>query len=201
MAATQELSTEEKIKQSAKIVFTKKGFLAATVRDIAAEANTNVAAVNYHFRSKEKLFELIMAENMQQIFEKIVPVLEDATTTLHEKIEIAVSFYIDQILEDPDLPLFVVNEVMAGSVKLPIISNLKTLMNSTFAQQMKALRTDDKIGFHPIHLLMNIAGLIVFPFVSRHQIMKSGAFDNEAFIQLMQERKKLIPVWVRSMIG
>ena len=40
-------STEEKIKEAARVVFTSKGFAATKVRDIAAEANINLALVNY----------------------------------------------------------------------------------------------------------------------------------------------------------
>jgi AcrR family transcriptional regulator len=49
-------STEDKIKNAAKIVFHKKGYAAARTRDIAEEAGINLALLNYYFRSKEKLF-------------------------------------------------------------------------------------------------------------------------------------------------
>jgi len=55
-------STEEKIKEAARIVFTQKGYASAKVRDIAKEADINLSLVNYYFRSKEKLFQLCMAE-------------------------------------------------------------------------------------------------------------------------------------------
>ena len=63
-----DLSTEEKIKAAARKVFTQKGYSATRTRDIAEEAGLNLALLNYYFRSKEKLFELIMAEKMQQFF-------------------------------------------------------------------------------------------------------------------------------------
>ena len=60
-----DLSTEEKIKAAAKKLFTQKGFAATRTRDIAEEAGINLALLNYYFRSKEKLFELVMKENVQ----------------------------------------------------------------------------------------------------------------------------------------
>ncbi|HOA37485.1 MAG TPA: TetR family transcriptional regulator, partial [Flavihumibacter sp.] len=53
-------STEEKIKAAARTVLYKKGFAATRTRDIAEEAGMNLALINYYFRSKKKLFEIIM---------------------------------------------------------------------------------------------------------------------------------------------
>ena len=49
-------STKERILESASRVFCEKGFRATTVRDICAEADANVAAINYHFGDKRKLY-------------------------------------------------------------------------------------------------------------------------------------------------
>ena len=49
-------STKEALMQAAAVIFARKGYPLARVRDIAASAGTNVAAVNYHFGSKEGLY-------------------------------------------------------------------------------------------------------------------------------------------------
>ena len=201
MAVTEDPSTEEKIKDAARMIFTKKGFLATTVRDIATEADINVASVNYYFRSKEKLFEFIMDETIKKLFNKIEPVLNDEATTLFQKIETCVGYYIDQVLENPDFPFFMVSEVMSGSTKLPMIGNMRLLINSHFANQLRALQTEDKINFHPVHLLWNISGMILFPFLARPQMLQSGHFKVDEFRELMQERKKLIPIWMKQIIN
>ncbi len=59
----------QRLLQSAAEVFTEKGFQAATVREICQRANANVAAINYHFRDKERLYtevlKMLHAEIMQ----------------------------------------------------------------------------------------------------------------------------------------
>jgi AcrR family transcriptional regulator len=201
MAEVTDVSTEERIKDAARMIFTKKGFLATTIRDIATEADINVASINYYFRSKEKLFAFIMEESIQKLFNKVEPVLNDENTSLFEKIEVCVGYYIDQVLENPDFPFFMVNEVMAGSTKLPVISNIKLLVNSHFAKQLRALETDGKINFHPINLVWNISGMIMFPFLTRPQLLQTGNFNSDEFYQLMQERKKLIPIWMKQIMN
>ncbi len=56
MTEEQLLDTKNKILMAARELFAVKGFEGASVRDIAGVAGVNIAAVNYHFTSKEKLF-------------------------------------------------------------------------------------------------------------------------------------------------
>lgn len=71
MTETQLHETKEKILHTARALFASKGYEGASVRHIAAEAGVNIAAVNYHFMSKEKLFlqviELVFSETSNHI--------------------------------------------------------------------------------------------------------------------------------------
>jgi len=49
--------TKERILRAAFEVFAKRGFHNTTVRDICQKADVNVAAINYYFNTKEKLYE------------------------------------------------------------------------------------------------------------------------------------------------
>jgi len=195
-------STEEKIKEAARIVFTSKGYAATRVRDIAAQANINLALVNYYFRSKEKLFDLIMAETMKKLFDKITPVIYNESSTLNEKISGIVDNYLELLLENPELPLFVVSEMRSGSDMLPkMTGNGKLFLESHFAKQLFQLQMEGKIKFHPINIMMNILGLVVFPFIGRPLLLKSGMLKEEEFRKIIEERKKLIPLWIVSIIN
>ena len=48
-------STRERLLVVAREVFSEQGFQGATVREICRRAEVNLAAVNYHFSSKEAL--------------------------------------------------------------------------------------------------------------------------------------------------
>src|ERR1700754_697375 len=90
-----EVSAEEKIKEAARKLFTQKGFAATRTRDIAEEAGLNLALLNYYFRSKQALFEIVMMEKLQQLFGNLYPILDEEITTLERKVEMVVHAYIE----------------------------------------------------------------------------------------------------------
>src|ERR1700742_848899 len=88
-------STEEKIKEAARKLFTQKGFAATRTRDIAEEAGINLALLNYYFRSKQKLFDLVMMENFRQFLQGMTVNFLDETLTMEQRVARIVSDYID----------------------------------------------------------------------------------------------------------
>ena len=70
-------NTEARIKEAARIVFLNKGFAATRTRDIAEEAGINLALLNYYFRSKQKLFNLIMLDALKIFLSSIYDVIND----------------------------------------------------------------------------------------------------------------------------
>ncbi|WP_419780659.1 TetR/AcrR family transcriptional regulator [Maridesulfovibrio sp.] len=59
-------TTKHRILEAASRVFCEKGFKSTTVRDICAEADANVAAINYHFGDKRKLYYKVLQLWMDQ---------------------------------------------------------------------------------------------------------------------------------------
>jgi AcrR family transcriptional regulator len=60
------LDTKERILSAARILFAKKGFDGTSVREIAKDANVNVALINYHYQTKDKLFCEIIRSSYDQ---------------------------------------------------------------------------------------------------------------------------------------
>jgi AcrR family transcriptional regulator len=195
-------STEDKIKAAARKVFHEKGFAATRTRDIADAAGINHALLNYYFRSKEKLFEIIMLETMIQFFGSLSMAFNNPNTTLEEKIEHLASNYIDLLTTHPDIPLFIMSEMKSGAADLITkVGSKDIVLKSAFMKQFQQAVKEDKImKIHPMHFLMNLMGLTVFPFVASPMIMGIADLTEKDFLNLMQERKKLIPVWVKTML-
>ncbi|MBS1536921.1 MAG: TetR/AcrR family transcriptional regulator [Bacteroidetes bacterium] len=195
-------STEDKIKNAARLIFHKKGYAATRTRDIAEEAGINLALLNYYFRSKEKLFDIIMLESLQGFLHSIKEVFNNEETSLENKIETLVSNYIDLLIEQPDIPLFLLSELRNNPNELVSKINIKqVLMNSYFIKQFKHAMNDGIIAtMNPLHFIMNILGMTVFPFIASPILKSLSDISPADFEDLMNQRKILIPNWIKGML-
>ena len=73
--ASNSAETRERLIDAAGEVFAEHGFKGARIRDICARAGANIAAVNYHFRDKERLYTTCLARWAQSALEKYPPLL------------------------------------------------------------------------------------------------------------------------------
>src|ERR1700685_1814561 len=70
--------TKSRILDAAENLFGNKGFDATSLRDITAEADVNLAAVNYHFQSKESLIDAVIARRIEPVNRRRMEMLEAA---------------------------------------------------------------------------------------------------------------------------
>ena len=190
-----ELSTEEKIIDAARKLFTQNGFSATRTRDIAEEAGINLALLNYYFRSKQNLFQIIIEEKFEQLFGVINPILSNSEISLEEKIETLVINYTNLLLGNDDLPLFVLSEIKTNEFLIKRVrQNAEILSHPVIEKQLKE-RGFTTTGFN---FIMNVMSLTLFPFMSKPLFVTSGLIKEDEFAHFVEERKKNIPTWVMN---
>ena len=196
------MNSEERIKAAARKVFHQKGYAATRTRDIAEEAGINHAMVNYYFRSKEKLFGIVMTETMGQFFKGVGVILNDESTSLEKKIEQVVANYIDLLLEEPDLPTFIFNEVRPNPKFFVEQSPIReVLTNSALTRQYaEAVARGEISEPNLMHAILNVIGLVIFPFVAKPILSAITNLPEEQYKALMLQRKEQIPQWIKAML-
>ena len=196
-----DLSTEEKIKSAARKLFTQRGFDAVKTREIAAEAGINLALLNYYFRSKENLFEMVMFENMATFIQGAASIMNDEGTSLFEKFRLLVEHYINILSKNPDVPHFVLNVIKNHPEKLAeFFKKNADFFKTTMIRQIREESLKGNIvTLHPAQFLINLISMTVFPFVMKPMLLHAGNINDADFAAILEERKKMIPIWLENM--
>ena len=202
MKKTKDISTEERIKAAARKVFHQKGFAGTRTRDIAEEAGINHAMLNYYFRSKEKLFGIVMMETMAQFFKGVNLMLNDESTSLDEKIDLIVSNYVDLLLKEPELPTFILNEVRPNPQAFVEQNPIKeALTHSVLTRQYaEAVARGEITEPNLMQAILNVIGLVIFPFIAKPILTSIVNIPEEQYKALMLQRKTLIPQWIKGIL-
>lgn len=75
---SQHFSTKERILGAAEQLFAQLGFAGASLRQVTAAANVNLAAVNYHFGSKENLINEVFRRRLDELNAHRLQALDEA---------------------------------------------------------------------------------------------------------------------------
>lgn len=186
--------SEELILNSAMKVFTRRGFAAARMEEIAKEAGINRALLHYYFRDKETMFNLIFETQFKEFFSGIGSIL-NTNKPLFEKIKEIVTHEIDVLSRHPDLPRFIITEVALQPERL-IQYGQKMGINprqilEVFNQQVeKEVRQGKIIQIEGRQLLMNIMSLCVYPFAAKPIVKTMMQMDEKTFDQMMMNRRE-----------
>ncbi|HHU26461.1 MAG TPA: TetR/AcrR family transcriptional regulator [Bacteroidales bacterium] len=192
MIIEQSPGVKERILDSAKGLFTEKGYAGTSVRDIAAAANANVAHVKYYFGSKAKLFEIIFDEAFDILIERVSGIV-DSNLPFEEMIEMWITTYYDLLPRYPQIPMFVLSEINRspeGLVKKISQKNPGKLLT------LLSERMDAEVGrgaIRPVAVLdlgLSILSLCIFPFMFGGYITRTVSISEEGYNALLKEHKE-----------
>lgn len=97
--STANFSTRERILGAAETLFARHGFAGASLRQVTAAANVNLAAVNYHFGSKDNLIEEVFRRRLDDLNARRLAALESALERDPPRLEDVLGAFIRPALE------------------------------------------------------------------------------------------------------
>lgn len=195
--------TEEKIKSAARELFLKHGFNGVKTRDIAETAGINLALLNYYFRSKEKLFEIILLEKMQNFMKIILQEINDEKSSMEDKLERICNHYFSILSSQPELPIFVLHHFYSNPDS-PILESMKKnrINESVLFKQIHKHRINKKLNeINPFHFFINLMSLTIFPFAASPILKNMSGLSNKKLEALIAERKSYILLWMRNILN
>lgn len=105
-------NTEQQILNAAEEEFFTKGFAGARTIAIAEKAGVTHAMLHYYFRTKEQLFEQVIAKNAGLLAQTVITAMGDPDMPIIERLRSGIESHFDFIMAHPQLPRFIINEVV-----------------------------------------------------------------------------------------
>ena len=183
-------TTETNILAAAKNIFQHKGMIGARMQEIADEAGINKALLHYYYRSKQLLFEAVFKSAFSMLSPQLNEVL-NADTSLFDKIRNFTNNYISFVIKHPYLPNFIIQELnrnpefiknLVSEKKFPNIEKFRTQINDKVAEGViRPIKAEQ--------LFINIIALNIFPFIAEPLLKGFININDDAYQQLLQERK------------
>jgi AcrR family transcriptional regulator len=195
-------NAQQRIKEAARKLFQEKGFDAVRTREIAEAAGINSALLHYYYRSKDKLFRIIMSESIHEMFSFMGDCINDRSTSLDEKINVVVNGYIDVIKGNPNIALFVLNELHSNPLLLlkeaGVSPNFVT--ESHLFEQIEEQLRKNGAPFSPLHIILNTISLSVMPIIAAPMVKYMYQLKEDNITAFLEDRRRLIPIWIKGML-
>ncbi|MGD9931954.1 MAG: TetR/AcrR family transcriptional regulator [Mangrovibacterium sp.] len=186
---------DEKILDSAIVIFFQKGFAGARLREIAQHANVCKSSIHYYYRSKESLFEAVMDKIIDIIFEN-VEVISQGNTNLFDLIDEFVSQVLNMFTIHPYLPSFILNGLNTNQQVSSITSELSEIFVSKFEKEI--ILAEKKGWINPIdpkYLFTSILSLSAFSIINNQFYYQNSQNRSDAGSNL-ENQKYLISSFI-----
>lgn len=191
---------EHRIIESATTLFLENGFVETSMGDIAARVGVNRPAINYYFRTKERLFEEVLGSIVRTIMPRVVGVVMQQDLSVAERIERLVDIYYGVFLDRPTLPFFMLREFNRNPTL--ILNAMERLgMLGNIAKVRVALESEMQAGRLrkvPTRIvLFTLVSQLTMPFSARPLVEAALLGPGEPFTKFLEECK---PNVIRTMV-
>ncbi|OHT32844.1 TetR family transcriptional regulator [Elizabethkingia meningoseptica] len=184
--------TEELIKQTAKQLFFGEGRFKATTQEIADAAGVNRTSINYYFRSRYNLFNIVFEEAMQQmnqnhnaILLSDLPFKEKLGSWLEDELASAIQY--------PFLEIYIVTQIASNKGKsIKDEDHIEAITNVLEKELTAEIEKGTIRPISTIQFMLNIASLVSFPTCMRPLVQESFKLNDGDFEQILKERKQVI---------
>lgn len=188
---THTTETEQRIIEAAEQEFMLKGFAGARTSTIAERAGVTHAMLHYYFRTKENLFERIMADKLRLLREVFIIPGYEREVSLNELIRRIIDRHLDIASENPDLPHFIMTEIHSNPERSEtILEKLKMIKTSLLdGLQTKidaAVARGECRKIDAASLILDIISLNIFPFVAKtivNSVFEGSMDDMKSFVE------------------
>ena len=180
---------QELIKETTKNLFFVQGKFDATTQEIADEAGVNRTLINYYFRSRDNLVQIVFDEAHKVEKEKSEIVMR-SDLSFKDKITHFIDGSLSTSLQYPYLETYIVSQINRGNC------HKKDVEEEDLKLFLKDIKREMELGtieeMEPIQFIFNMVSLLIFPSAVRPLFMENMMLDDKEFDRLIADRKEII---------
>jgi len=171
--------TRRRLLLAARKLLAQKGFEGTSIRAVTEEAGANLGAVTYHFESKEKLYHAVLEEVLGPMRDQ-AQMLKSLPFSPLQRLEFFIRGMFQHLSENPDMPRFMVQEIVLGSEPAPpILDTVRTVAPVLVGiiqegQHVGTIREGDPVLMAISTLSQPIYLSIMPPVLAREDLKGSG---------------------------
>jgi TetR/AcrR family transcriptional regulator len=188
-----DLSTETKIKDAAKRIFITHGFNGCTSREIAKEAGINVALLNYYFKSKSQLFDVIISAVIKDFTLSILDVLKN-NMSLVNKVRILIEKEYEFLSKHPEIPNFIINELGKKDMSFFQCLDITAQFHETniFQEVIAAQASGEMRKIELVSLMLLVMSNCHFPFMAKPMIKTIHSLEDSQYNEYLVVHKQYV---------
>jgi len=173
--------TRAALLSTAEDLFSRQGYAATRLEDVAEALGLTRAALFYYYGDKQKLYDAMLAEAFGGLAARLEEVLATEGVTVTERIELAVAAWIDAIVARPTLARLILRFVADGSEQpsQAIFSDNNRLPLRFWALFEQGRRSGElqPVNDDPFHTASAVIGTTVFYVGALSGLVPHGQFQ------------------------
>ncbi len=195
--------TRTKIMGSAERFFAMRGFAETRLEDVAEDVGVRRAALFYHFRDKQALYDAVLADVFEDLLERMGAVLY-GSGPVPARIDACIGIWVDAVGARPSLARFLLREAAgADPGVIPPLGDRgagfldrgrELFEEGVQSGVLRPVRSD------PFHVISAVVGSTVFYVAALRSLLPTMEFDPLAPDELEAHKSAVLQI-VRHLLG
>jgi len=184
--------TYELIISTAKNLFFKEGKFNATTQEIADAAGVNRTLINYYFRSRNALFDLVFEEGKKED-ERRQKMIVMSDLPIREKLELFIDYFLAQAKTYPYREVYMLTQMIKDEFCVyDKKEHIKYMTEKFYVELEEEMEKGTIQKIPPIQFMLNFISMLIFPVAMRPFLQNNFELDDVEYDKILSERKEII---------
>lgn len=184
--------TYELIISTAKNLFFKEGKFNATTQEIADAAGVNRTLINYYFRSRNALFDLVFEEGKKED-ERRQKMIVMSDLPVREKLELFIDYFLVQAKTYPYREVYMLTQMTKGEgCVYDKKEHIKDMTEKFYVELEREMEKGTIQKMKPIQFMLNFISMLIFPVAMRPFLQNNIELNEKEYEKILSDRKEII---------